>query len=112
MVFMITGVFGGGYLAFVLAKRWSRWWGAVLAVPVSVAVVVVSSFAVASLLSLIESDYWTTNGLIFSATLSLWSVLSTPLGAFIGWRKRGLGDDSKSGSDVQSRPGAFDNLKR
>lgn len=112
MIFLIAGIFLGGYLAFTFAKKWPKWWGALLAVPASVLITVLASFAIAALLSSIESSHWTDTGLILSATLSLWSIVSAPIGAFIGWRKQGQPSELPTKNPVQPTPGAFDNLKR
>jgi hypothetical protein len=92
----------GAVLPFYLAKRWGKWWLAIAAVPLGIlASIGLPLFIVAFLHFLNPTGLPMGNLLTRVIGFSTWSLLISPIAAFIGWRKgrgvRPAGGPSASG---------------
>jgi hypothetical protein len=88
MALIAVVAFMGAVLPFYLAKRWGKWWLALVAVPLGVAASVGLSAAVAAVLNLNDPTIFPV-GTLFGKVVgnSAWSLVVSPITAFIGWRK-------------------------
>jgi hypothetical protein len=78
----------GAVLPFYLVKRWGKWWLAIAAVPVGISASVgLPLFLVAFLYFLNPTGLPMGNLLNKVIGFSTWSILLSPIAAFIGWRK-------------------------
>jgi hypothetical protein len=82
------GAITSARLPCYLAKRWGRWWLSVVAVPLGVSVSVGLSLVVAAALHFLNPNAFPMGDLLFTVIGSLtWSVVISPIAAFIGWPK-------------------------
>ena len=94
----------GAVLPFYLAKRWGKWWLAIAAVPLGILASVGMSLVLAAILHFLNPTGLPMGNLLTKVIgFSTWSLLLSPIGAFIGWRKgrgvRAAAGASASGSN-------------
>jgi hypothetical protein len=78
----------GAVLPFYLAKRWGKWWLAIAAVPLGIVASIGMSLAVAAILHFLNPTGLPLGNLLAKVIgFSTWSLLISPIAAFIGWRK-------------------------
>lgn len=89
MIFMmLPAALLGAVLPFYLTKRWRKWWLAIAAVPLGIlASVGLPLFVVAFLYFFNPTGLPMGNLLAKVIGFSTWSLLISPIAAFIGWRK-------------------------
>lgn len=90
MAFMIILVALGAVLPFYLAKRWAKWWLALASVPLGIVAAVALGAACAVILHWQDPSMFPV-GYLFGKVVgySTWSIIVSPIAAFIGWRKAG-----------------------
>lgn len=88
MAFITVVAFLGAVLPFYLSRRWGKWWLALISVPLGVVVSVGMSAAIAAILHFQDPAIFPV-GILFGKVVgnSAWSLVVSPIAAFIGWRK-------------------------
>jgi hypothetical protein len=88
MWLILMGAITGASLPFYLAKRWGKWWLAVVTVPLGILASVGMSLVAAAILHFLNPMGFPMGNLLAKVIgFSAYSLVIAPVAALLGWRK-------------------------